>query len=299
MAVHRALEQPGSSDSFCELSRASNSVPPFVSATQNRVTPLADTEWLATHLGQSHLSVVEVSECPHQYFTGHIEGAVRMDPGADFDNLARPSGGVRFAELMNNLGISHHHTVVLYGDNANSYASRAFLLFKRFGHPDVRLLQGGRQAWLAEGRNVSVDIPMVTARGYPVPRLTEDRVQASRSELLRQVGPGVIVDVDGPSERSSATADSAERSSKARDSASLLSIPWRSAVDDCGRFRDPSELARTYRRPVTASGEVVVSCQDGRRSSHTWFVLTQLLGRPSAWSYDGSWLEWNSPVTHQ
>jgi thiosulfate/3-mercaptopyruvate sulfurtransferase len=236
---------------------------------------LVTTQWLADNLGTPGLVVVESDEDVLLYDTGHIPTAVKIDWHLDLnDSVTRDYvDGERFAALMSATGISRDTTVVIYGDKNNWWAAYALWVFSLFGHPDVRLLDGGRAAWVAEGR------PMTRDAVYPTPADVRSPGEYS-GELLHMP--------DYPQE-------GAMRGGHIPGAAS---VPWAKAAAQDGRFRSRGELEAIYLdgAGLSPDDEVVAYCRIGERSSHTWFVLTHLLGFEHVRNYDGSWTEWGNAV---
>jgi thiosulfate/3-mercaptopyruvate sulfurtransferase len=265
---------------------------------------LVSTEWLAEHLGEPGLVVVESDEDVLLYETGHIEGAVKIDWHTDLnDPVTRDYiDGAGFAELVGGKGISRDSTVVIYGDKNNWWAAYALWVFTLFGHEDVRLLDGGRAKWEAEGRPYTTDVPSPAAVDYPVVERDDSEQRAYKEEVLAAIGTIPLVDVRSPEEyvgdRTTAPAYPEESALRAGHIPTALNVPWARAVAEDGSFKTRDELDAIYRDEIgLKEGEDVIAyCRIGERSSHTWFVLTHLLGFPNVKNYDGSWTEWGSSV---
>ncbi len=211
--------------------------------------------------------------------------------------------GKQFADLMNRKGISRDDTVVIYGDKSNWWAAYALWVFTLFGHQDVRLLDGGRGVWLAEGRDVSLDVPNRTSTGYPVVERDDKPIRAFRDDVLTCLrDPGksaTLIDVRSPQEytgeRTHMPDYPEEGALRGGHIPTAVSVPWSRAADDTGRFRRRGELEEIYSF-VDGGENTIAYCRIGERSSHTWFVLTHLLGIPGVRNYDGSWTEWGNTV---
>jgi thiosulfate/3-mercaptopyruvate sulfurtransferase len=265
---------------------------------------LVSTEWLAERLGEPGLVVVESDEDVLLYETGHIEGAVKIDWHTDLnDPVTRDYiDGAGFAELVGGKGISRDSTVVIYGDKNNWWAAYALWVFTLFGHEDVRLLDGGRAKWEAEGRPYTTDVPSPAAVDYPVVERDDSVQRAYKEEVLAAIGTIPLVDVRSPEEyvgdRTTAPAYPEESALRAGHIPTALNVPWARAVAEDGSFKTRDELDAIYRDEIgLKDGEDVIAyCRIGERSSHTWFVLTHLLGFPNVKNYDGSWTEWGSSV---
>lgn len=264
---------------------------------------LVSTEWLAEHLGEPGLVVVESDEDVLLYETGHIEGAVKIDWHTDLNDPVQRDyiDGAAFAELLGSKGISRDTTVVIYGDKNNWWAAYALWVFTLFGHEDVRLLDGGRAKWEAEGREYTTVTPTPERVDYPVVDRDDRTVRAFKEDVLAHLG-NPLIDVRSPEEfsgeRTTAPAYPEEGSLRAGHIPTAQSVPWGKAVADDGTFRSPEELSAIYRdgAGLNDGDSVIAYCRIGERSSHTWFVLTHLLGFEGVRNYDGSWTEWGSAV---
>jgi thiosulfate/3-mercaptopyruvate sulfurtransferase len=264
---------------------------------------LVTTEWLAGHLGDKGLVVAEVDENPDLYDEGHIPGAIKLHWREDLqDPVERDLVDKQaFEQLMGRSGISNDTAVVLYGDRNNWFAAYAYWYLKIYGHGDVRILDGGRQKWIDENRELSTDVPTVQAAGYTA----EDRdesIRIYRDEVRASIGgAGELVDVRSPQEFSgelvSPPGYEQEGAQRAGHIPTAKSIPWAQAVRDDGTFKPADELRELYgARGVTPDKAVVAYCRIGERSAHTWFVLRELLGYGDVKNYDGSWTEWGNLV---
>jgi len=264
---------------------------------------LVTTAWLAEHLGEEGLVVVESDEDVLLYDTGHIPGSVRIDWHLDLnDPVTRDYvDGERFAELMGQNGIGRDTTVVLYGDKSNWWAAYALWVFTLFGHPDVRLLNGGRAAWVAEGRPMTREAPRREPAEYPVVQRDDSRLRAFKEDVLAHLGRP-LVDVRSPGEYSGELLHMPdypqEGAVRGGHIPGAANVPWGRAAAEDGRFRPRDELEELYldEAGLSPDDEVVAYCRIGERSSHTWFVLTHLLGFPHVRNYDGSWTEWGNAV---
>jgi thiosulfate/3-mercaptopyruvate sulfurtransferase len=266
---------------------------------------LVSTEWLADHLDDPGVVVVESDEDVLLYDTGHIPGAVKVDWHMDLnDALTRDYlDGEKFAELMSANGISRDSTVVFYGDNFNWWAAYALWVFTLFGHPDVRLLDGGRKRWVDEGRPMVTDVPARKRTDYPVVERDDAAIRAFRDEVMDHVaGGGRLVDVRSPQEYSGELLHMPdypqEGSLRGGHIPGAANVPWKRAANEDGTFRSADELRAIYEgeQGLSADSDVVAYCRIGERSSHTWFVLHHLLGYPKVRNYDGSWTEWGNLV---
>ena len=264
---------------------------------------LVSTEWLAEHLGEPGLVVVESDEDVLLYETGHIPGAVKIDWHTDLnDPVVRDYvSGERFAELLGSKGIARDTTVVIYGDKNNWWAAYALWVFTLFGHEDVRLLDGGRDKWIAEGRELTREVPSPTPVEYPVVERDDSRVRAFKEDVLAHFGRPLI-DVRSPEEYSGERTEipgyPTEGALRSGHIPSAASVPWARAAAPDATFKRRADLESIYLGDagLKAGDDVIAYCRIGERSSHTWFVLTHLLGFENVRNYDGSWTEWGSAV---
>ena len=267
---------------------------------------LVSTEWLSEHLTDPNVRIVESDEDVLLYETGHIPGAVKIDWHADEQDQLRRDfvDKAGFERLLSSRGIANDTVVVFYGDRNNWYATYTFWLFKLYGHQHLRILNGGRSKWEAEARPYTREVPEYASTTYTAkePDLT---IRAFRDEVLSSyVGSPegtALVDVRSPAEyRGEVIAmvnypqEGAQRGGHVPGA---RSIPWAKSANEDGTFKSAAELQALYSSEgVTADKKVVAYCRIGERSSHTWFVLTQLLGFGNVKNYDGSWTEWGSLV---
>jgi thiosulfate/3-mercaptopyruvate sulfurtransferase len=269
---------------------------------------LVSTDWLAGqlsagHVGNRNLVVLESDEDVLLYDTGHIPGARKIDWHLDLnDPVTRDYvNGERFAQVLGDRGISRDTTVVIYGDKSNWWAAYALWVFTLFGHPDVRLLDGGRARWVAEGREMTRDVPAPTAVGYMVVKRNDSPIRAFRDDVLAHIGRP-LVDVRSPGEYSGELLHMPdypqEGAMRGGHIPGARSVPWARAAAEGGTFKSRAELEAIYltEQGLAPSDDVVVYCRIGERSSHTWFVLTHLLGFEKVRNYDGSWTEWGNAV---
>ncbi|AAT88916.1 thiosulfate sulfurtransferase [Leifsonia xyli subsp. xyli] len=264
---------------------------------------LVSTEWLAAQLGAPGLVVVESDEDVLLYETGHIPGAMKLDWHTDLNDpvIRDYVSPERFAELLGSKGIARDTTVVVYGDKSNWWAAYALWVFTLFGHEDVRLLDGGRDKWIAEGRELTREATAPQPAEYPVVKRDDTRVRTFKDDVLAHRGKPLI-DVRSPEEYSGERTEipgyPAEGALRAGHIPSAASVPWGRAAAPDATFKRRPELEALYlgEAGLTPGDEVIVYCRIGERSSHTWFVLTHLLGFESVRNYDGSWTEWGSAV---
>ncbi len=265
---------------------------------------LVTTDWLAGRLGDSGLVVAEVDENPDLYDEGHIQGAIKLhwrddlqDP-IERDLIEKDA----FEQLMAARGISNDTTLVVYGDKNNWFAAYAYWYLKIYGHQDVRILDGGRQKWIDEGRELTADVPSPAAGSYKAADRDES-IRVYRDDVLAKLeAKGIaLVDVRSPQEYSgelmAPPGYEQEGASRTGHIPGAQSIPWAQAVRDDGTFKGADELRELYGgKDVTPDKEVRAYCRIGERSAHTWFVLRELLGYENVKNYDGSWTEWGNLV---
>lgn len=265
---------------------------------------LVSTQWLAEHLGEPGLVVVESDEDVLLYETGHIPGAVKIDWHTELNDPVQRDylDGAGFAALMARKGIARDSTVVLYGDKNNWWAAYALWVFSLFGHEDVRLLDGGRAKWEAEGREYTTEAPSPAPTDYPVVERDDTRLRAFKEDVVAALGSVPLIDVRSPEEysgeRTHMPAYPEEGALRGGHIPTAQSVPWAKAVAEDGTFKSTPELDAIYRdgAGLRAGEPVIAYCRIGERSSHTWFVLHHLLGFDDVRNYDGSWTEWGSAV---
>jgi thiosulfate/3-mercaptopyruvate sulfurtransferase len=264
---------------------------------------LVSTSWLAEQLDDPGLVVAESDEDVLLYETGHIPGAVKLDWHTELNNPVTRDyvDGAGFARLMSDKGISRDTTLVLYGDRNNWWAAYALWVCTLFGHPDLRLLDGGRAKWIAEGREVTTKAAQPPRADYPVIERDDSTVRAFRDQVLAHLGQPLI-DVRSPGEYTGELLHMPdypqEGALRGGHIPGAKSVPWSRAAADDATFRTRKELEAIYAGDagLRPDDDVVVYCRIGERSSHTWFVLHHLLGYPQVRNYDGSWTEWGNSV---
>jgi len=265
---------------------------------------LVTTDWLADHLNDESVVIAEADENPDLYDEGHILGAVKLhwqddlqDP-VERDLVEKPT----FERLMGERGISNDTTVVLYGDRNNWFAAYAYWYLKIYGHEDVRLLDGGRQKWTDEGRELTAETPQAEQADYSASDRDES-IRTYRDAVKEAIGEQTkaLVDVRSPQEFAgdliAPPGYEQEGAQRAGHIPTAASIPWATAVRDDGTFKSADELRELYEsKGITPEKEVTAYCRIGERSAHTWFVLQELLGYEKVKNYDGSWTEWGNLV---
>jgi thiosulfate/3-mercaptopyruvate sulfurtransferase len=265
---------------------------------------LVSTQWVADHANDPNVRIVESNEDVLLYDTGHIPGAVKIDWVSDLnDPLVRDYlDGKRFAQLLGNKGISPDTTVVFYGDKNNWWATYAFWVFQLFGHTNAKIMNGGRKKWEEEGRTMTKEVPSYPKTEYPAAVRTDYKIRAFREQVLKHIQEGgALVDVRSPGEYKGELLHMPdypqEGAVRGGHIPGAKSVPWARAVKEDGTFKSVEDLKALYEgEGITPDKNVVAYCRIGERSSHTWFVLTYLLGYPSVRNYDGSWTEWGNSV---
>ncbi|MHB8572514.1 MAG: sulfurtransferase [Candidatus Dormibacteria bacterium] len=263
---------------------------------------LVSTEWVAQNL-DSGIRVVEVDEDTEAYVWGHIPGAVALNWRTDMQeqvqrNVVGPEG---FARVMAEKGIRRDDTVILYGGNNNWFAAYAYWLFRLYRHPDVKLMDGGRKKWELEDRVLTDVVPEITPSTYEVGE-PDPSIRAYRDGVISSVGRVPMVDVRSPDEFSGKLAAPphlpTEQAQRSGHIPGAVNIPWSRAANEDGTFRSVAELREIYLKGagIKPDQPVVAYCRIGERSSHTWFVLHELLGFKQVGNYDGSWTEYGSLV---
>jgi len=267
---------------------------------------LVSTEWVAAHLDDPAVRIVESNEDPLLYPSGHLPGAVEVDWAADLNDPVRRDylGRRAFEALMSRIGVTRETTVVFYGDKSNWWACYAFWVFQLFGHEKARVMDGGRLKWEQEGRPLTREKPAITSTTYIAPERDDTRIRAFRDEVLRHQAAGKpLVDVRSPQEFSGERTHMPEYPQegvlRGGHIPGAKNVPWARAANPAdGTFKSADELRKIYEGEMglRPADDVVAYCRIGERSSHTWFVLTYLLGYPKVRNYDGSWTEWGNSV---
>lgn len=266
---------------------------------------LVSTEWVAEHAGDADVRIVESDEDVLLYDMGHVPGSVKIDWHMDLnDPLVRDYiDQEQFQALMQRNGISNDTTVVFYGDKNNWWACYAFWVFQLFGHTNAKVMDGGRAKWIDEGRELTREVPSYPASDYIAQKRDDNRIRAFRDDVLSHVSGGnPLVDVRSPDEYSGVLLHMAdypqEGALRGGHIPGAKNVPWARAANPDGTFKDAAELRAIYEaeQGLSAGDDVVAYCRIGERSSHTWFVLTYLLGYEGVRNYDGSWTEWGNAV---
>jgi thiosulfate/3-mercaptopyruvate sulfurtransferase len=265
---------------------------------------LVETSWVAEHLHDPNVRLIEVDVDTLAYDSGHLPGAVGWNWQTELSDRVRRDliPQAELERLLSAAGVTPQTTVVLYGDNNNWFAAWAFWQLQMYGHQDVRLMNGGRKKWVAEGRPLTTEVPSYPRAAYQA-KAPDASNRALRDRVLEGIGrPGVVlVDVRSPKEYSGELLAPEnlpqEGAQRGGHIPGAVNIPWASAVQDDGSFKTAEQLRALYGDAgVTPDKETIAYCRIGERSSHTWFVLKYLLGYPRVRNYDGSWTEWGSLV---
>jgi len=265
---------------------------------------LVDTDWVAEHLDDDSIRIVEVDENPDLYAEAHIPGAIGFDWQADLQDPVRRDflDAEAFGELMGSRGISNDHTVVLYGDRNNWFAAYTYWYFRYYGHDNVKLINGPREKWIDEGRETTDEVPSHAPAKFEA-KSGDESIRAYRGQVEEALDSDTrLVDVRSPQEYSGELLAMAgyeqEGARVAGHIPGAASVPWAQAVNEDGTFKSADELRKLYEGKGVLDGDkpVIAYCRIGERSAHTWFVLHELLGHGDVRNYDGSWTEWGSLV---
>lgn len=264
---------------------------------------LVEPRWLAQHLDDDAIRIIEVDEDPALYRRSHIPGAIGLDGRRDLEDELRRDilGPEEFGRMLGSRGVSNEHLVILYGDRNNWFAAYAYWYLKYYGHSRVKLLNGPRERWIAEGLPMTQELP-----GHSQTTFTAgsgDRaIRAMRDEVLDALdGAHVILDVRAPQEYSGELSAAPryvrESALRAGRIPGAVSVPWAQAVNEDGTFKSPDELRELYAAKGVLSGDPIIAyCRIGERAALTWFVLHELLGAEHVKTYDGSWSEWGNLI---
>lgn len=263
---------------------------------------LVSAQWAQDNLSAPNTVFVEVDEDTSAYDVGHIEGAVKLDWKTDLQDAVKRDfvDQQQFSKLLSDKGISNDDTVVLYGGNNNWFAAYAYWYFKLYGHQDVKLLDGGRKKWELDGRPLSTDAVSRPATSYQA-AAPDNTIRAFRDEVIAAIGTKNLVDVRSPDEFSGKILAPAhlpqEQSQRPGHVPGAINVPWSKAAAEDGTFKSDEELAKLYADAgLDGQKETIAYCRIGERSSHTWFVLQEILGHQNVKNYDGSWTEYGSLV---
>ena len=264
---------------------------------------LVETEWVAAHLNDPSVRMVESDEDYLLYDTGHIPSAVKIDWFTTLQHPVRRDflSKTEFERVCSENGISNDTTVVFYGDKSNWFACYALWVFQYYGHEKVKIMDGGRARWEAEGRPLTKDVPQYPAATYTAKEANKN-IRAFRTDIFAQIETKKpLVDVRSPGEYRGELLHMPnypqEGATRGGHIPGAVNIPWATATNDDGKFKSADELKTIYGgQGITGDKDIVAYCRIGERSSHTWFALKYLLGYPNVKNYDGSWTEWGNLV---
>ncbi len=266
---------------------------------------LVDTQWVADHKDDPNVRIVESDEDILLYSTGHIPNSINIDWQLDLqDQLKRDYvNRDRFEHLMSEKGITNNTKVVFYGDKSNWWACYAFWAFKLFGHENCLIMNGGRQKWIEEKRELVKDVPSFPTTEYTIQKINEEAIRSFRDDVIPHVENNKpLIDVRSPDEFTGKLLHMEnypqEGALRGGHIPGAKNVPWARAANDDGTFKSADELKEIYENEVglNPNDDIIAYCRIGERSSHTWFVLTYLLGYGEVRNYDGSWTEWGNLV---
>jgi thiosulfate/3-mercaptopyruvate sulfurtransferase len=268
----------------------------------SRDTALVSAQWVEDHLDDPTIVLVEVDEDTAAYDKGHLKGAIKLDWTTDLQDQVRRDfvSKAQFEALLGSRGVANDHTVVLYGGNNNWFAAYAYWYFKLYGHQDVKLLDGGRKKWELDSRELTDELPQRETTTYTAQE-QDTTIRAFRDEVVAAIGAQNLVDVRSPDEYAGRLLAPAhlpqEQAQRAGHIPTAANVPWSKAANDDGTFKSDDELTSLYSDAGVDWGkDTIAYCRIGERSSHTWFVLKELLGQENVKNYDGSWTEYGSLV---
>jgi thiosulfate/3-mercaptopyruvate sulfurtransferase len=268
----------------------------------SRENSLVSAQWVADNLDNDKVVLIEVDEDTTAYNKGHIKGAIKLDWTTDLQDQVRRDfvNKEQFEALLSERGVANDDTVVLYGGNNNWFAAYAYWYFKLYGHQDVKLLDGGRKKWELDSRELTDELPNRAKTSYTAQE-QDHSIRAFRDEVVEAIGVKNLVDVRSPDEFAGRLLAPAhlpqEQSQRAGHIPTAVNVPWSKAANDDGTFRSDDELREIYGEAgFDTSKDTIAYCRIGERSSHTWFVLKEILGHENVKNYDGSWTEYGSLV---
>ena len=268
----------------------------------SRDNALVTAEWVEEHLDDPNVVLIEVDEDATAYDKGHIRNAIKLDWSVDLQDQVRRDAVNReqFAALLSERGVSNDDTVVLYGGNNNWFAAYAYWYFKLYGHQDVKLLDGGRKKWELDSRELTADLPTREKTSYTASE-QDTSIRAFRDEVVAAIGTQNLVDVRSPDEYAGRLLAPAhlpqEQAQRAGHIPTSVNVPWSKNANDDGTFKSDEELTALYDEVgFDTDKDTIALCRIGERSSHTWFVLKELLGKENVKNYDGSWTEYGSLI---
>jgi thiosulfate/3-mercaptopyruvate sulfurtransferase len=263
---------------------------------------LVSADWVEANLSTPGVVVIEVDEDTSSYDRNHIPGAIKLDWRTDLQDPVRRDfvDKAQFETLLSGRGVANDDVVVLYGGNNNWFAAYAYWYFKLYGHDQVRLLDGGRKKWELDGRELVGEVPVREKTQYTAAE-QDTSIRAFRDEVIAAIGVKNLIDVRSPDEFSGRLLAPAhlpqEQSQRAGHIPTAINVPWSKAANEDGTFRNDDELRELYAdEGLDTAKDTIAYCRIGERSSHTWFVLRELLGHPNVKNYDGSWTEYGSLI---
>jgi thiosulfate/3-mercaptopyruvate sulfurtransferase len=266
----------------------------------SRDTALVTADWVEEHLDDPKVVLIEVDEDAEAYDKGHIPGAIKLDWKKDLQDGVRHDfiSKEKLEELLSRKGVANDDTVVFYGGNINWFAAYAYWYLTYYGHENLRLLDGGRKKWELDSRELSADVPDRPATTYTAQE-PDESVRAYRDEVIEAIGTKNLIDVRSPDEFAGRLLAPAHLPQEAAQIAGHIptagNVPWSKAANDDGTFKKDEELKELYAQAGLDEGkDTIAYCRIGERSSHTWFVLNEILGYPNVKNYDGSWSEYGS-----
>ena len=296
---------PTTSTSDTKMSPTADVSPEIAAKGYAHPELLVSTGWLAEHLNDPNLRIIESDEDVLLYDMGHIPNAQKIDWHADLNDAVQRDyiAHDKFQELLRRKGIDENTTVIFYGDKNNWWATYAFWVFNLFGFTNAKILDGGRTKWEQEGRAMVTDVPSFPATNYTAPERDDTKIRAFMSQAREHMqAKKPMVDVRSPAEFSGEKTHMPEYPQegvlRGGHIPGARSVPWAKAANPDGSFKSAEELRTIYEKEqgLNANDDVIAYCRIGERSSHTWFVLTYLLGYEQVRNYDGSWTEWGNSV---
>jgi thiosulfate/3-mercaptopyruvate sulfurtransferase len=266
---------------------------------------LVSTDWVLENINNPKIRIVEVDEDVLLYDTGHIPNAVKIDWHTDLNDPVKRDyiNEEQFEKLCSEKGISNDTTVVFYGDKNNWWAAYALWVFNLFGHELVKIMDGGRNKWIQEGKPLTKEVPQFPKTNYKAKKRNDNLIRAFKDEIIEHIKKGgILIDVRSPKEYTGELIHMPdypqEGALRGGHIPTAINIPWATAVNEDGTFKSIEELRKIYKEKfnITEDKEIITYCRIGERSAHTWFVLKYLLNYPKVKNYDGSWTEWGNSV---
>jgi thiosulfate/3-mercaptopyruvate sulfurtransferase len=266
---------------------------------------LVSTDWVLENINNPKIRIVEVDEDVLLYDTGHIPNAVKIDWHTELNDPVKRDyiNEEQFEKLCSEKGISNDTTVVFYGDKNNWWATYALWVFNLFGHELVKIMDGGRNKWIQEGKPLTKEVPQFTKTNYKAKKRNDNPIRAFKDEIIEHIKKGgILIDVRSPKEYTGELIHMPdypqEGALRGGHIPTAINIPWATAVNEDGTFKPIEELRKIYKEKfnITEDKEIITYCRIGERSAHTWFVLKYLLNHPKVKNYDGSWTEWGNSV---